>query len=76
MILYRKTARFQKRAIVDLQNYRSEWMHPVPLPENRVLHMHKSYIKDAEGDEIRYYLDEEKNYVVPKRKLEDVVQYL
>ena len=54
------------------------------LGENQKIHtvvafgypMHKSYIKDAEGDEIRYYLDEEKNYVVPKRKLEDVVQYL
>lgn len=54
------------------------------LGENQKIHavvafgypMHKSYIEDAEGDEIRYYLDEEKNYVVPKRKQEDVVRYL
>lgn len=38
---------------------------------------HTSYIEDVENPaEIKYYLDADKNYVVPKRKLEDVVKYL
>lgn len=38
---------------------------------------HTSYIEDVENpSEIKYYLDADKNYVVPKRKLEDVVKYL
>ena len=38
---------------------------------------HKSRITDAEepGD-IKYYLDENRDYVVPKRKREDVVTFL
>lgn len=37
---------------------------------------HKSYIEDVKDGEIKYYLDEHQDYVVPKRKLEDVVRYL
>ena len=38
---------------------------------------HKSSISDAENpDEIKYFLDENRDYVVPKRKTEDVVTYL
>jgi hypothetical protein len=34
-------------------------------------------VKDnADPDAIKYYLDEKKDYVVPKRKLADVVKYL
>ncbi|MBO4980818.1 MAG: nitroreductase family protein [Lachnospiraceae bacterium] len=37
---------------------------------------HKSYIQPMEKDgDIRYYLDENRDYVVPKRKLEDMVSY-
>ena len=55
------------------------------LNENQVLHTvvafgypsHVSRIVDAENpDEVKYYLDENRDYVVPKRKLEDVVTYL
>ena len=31
---------------------------------------------DAKDGNIKYYLDENKDYVVPKRKLEDIVKYL
>lgn len=37
---------------------------------------HSSFLVDAEGDEIRYFMDEEGDYLVPKRRLEDVVRYL
>jgi len=37
---------------------------------------HTSRIIDAEGDNTQYFLDENRNYVVPKRKTEDVVTYL
>lgn len=38
---------------------------------------HSSRITDVKGlDEIKYYLDENGDYVVPKRRLEDVVTYL
>lgn len=58
------------------------------LTENQRLHMlvafgyptHESYVEDvkdnADPDAIKYYLDEKKDYVVPKRKLADVVKYL
>lgn len=55
------------------------------LNENQVLHTvvafgypsHVSHIVDAENPEkVKYYLDENRDYVVPKRKLEDVVTYL
>ena len=37
---------------------------------------HESHIVDMESSEqFKYYLDEKKDYVVPKRKLEDVVRY-
>ena len=38
---------------------------------------HTSSIVDAEKDgDIKYYVDEQRDYFVPKRKLEDVVRYL
>ena len=38
---------------------------------------HKSYIVDMEdAEQFKYYLDENKDYCVPKRKLTDVVRYL
>lgn len=55
------------------------------LNENQVLHTvvafgypsHVSHIVDVENpEEVKYYLDENRDYVVPKRKLEDVVTYL
>ncbi len=54
------------------------------LTENQKLHTvvafgypsHKSFVVPAEkGEELKYYLDEKKDYVVPKRKLSDVVRY-
>ena len=33
-------------------------------------------IEDAENNEIRYHLDPNGNYVVPKRRIEDVVCFL
>jgi nitroreductase len=37
---------------------------------------HKSHIVDIESpDQFKYYLDDNRDYVVPKRKLEDVVRY-
>lgn len=54
------------------------------LTENQKLHTvvgfgypsHVSNIVDMENpEEFKYYLDENKDYVVPKRKLEDVVSY-
>lgn len=55
------------------------------LTEKQVLHTvvafgypsHASHIVDMEDPEqFKYYLDEKRDYVVPKRKLEDVVRYL
>ena len=55
------------------------------LNENQVLHTvvafgypsHVSHIVGVENpEEVKYYLDENRDYVVPKRKLEDVVTYL
>lgn len=37
---------------------------------------HKSYIEDVKDGAIKYYLDENQDYVVPKRKLDDIVKYL
>lgn len=54
------------------------------LTENQKLHTvvafgypsHGSRIVDMESpEEFKYYLDENRDYVVPKRKLEDVVRY-
>lgn len=54
------------------------------LTENQKLHTvvafgypsHKSTIVPLEkGEEFKYYLDDNKDYVVPKRKLSDVVSY-
>ena len=53
--------------------------------ENQKLHTvvafgypsHESHIVDMESpEEFKYYLDENRDYVVPKRKLSDVVRYL
>lgn len=54
------------------------------LSENQKLHTvvafgypsHTSRIIDAEGDNTQYFLDENRDYVVPKRKTKDVVTYL
>lgn len=54
------------------------------LSENQQLHTvvafgypsHSSYIEDVTDGDIKYRLDEQHNYVVPKRKLSDVVTYL
>ena len=54
------------------------------LTENQQLHTvvafgypsHKSYIEDVKDGAIKYYLDENQDYVVPKRKLDDIVKYL
>ena len=58
------------------------------LTENQKLHTvvafgypsHVSRIEDIENpadpNAVKYYLDENRDYVVPKRKLEDVVKYL
>lgn len=55
------------------------------LNENQKLHTvvafgypsHTSNLVDLEkGQAFKYYLDDNKDYVVPKRKLEDVVSYL
>lgn len=37
---------------------------------------HKSRVEDVKDGDIKYYLDENRDYVVPKRKLGDVVTYL
>lgn len=37
---------------------------------------HKSRVEDVKDGDIKYYLDENRDYVVPKRQLEDVVTYL
>lgn len=34
---------------------------------------HESVVIDAEGDDLKYFMDENANYVVPKRKTEDTV---
>lgn len=55
------------------------------LTENQQLHTvvafgypsHSSRIVDLDKDgDCKYYLDNNKNYVVPKRKLQDIVKYL
>ncbi len=54
------------------------------LTQNQKLHTvvafgypsHQSRVVSAEkGEDLKYYLDEKKDYVVPKRKLSDVVSY-
>lgn len=37
---------------------------------------HESHIEDVKDGEIKYYLDEKEDYVVPKKKVEDLVKYL
>ncbi len=53
-------------------------------PEEKELHTviafgyptHKSTIREiAKGEPVKYYLDENRDYVVPKYRLEDVVEY-
>ena len=34
---------------------------------------HESVVINAEGDDLKYFMDENSNYVVPKRKIEDTV---
>lgn len=55
------------------------------LEEGQMLHTvvafgypaHESKIVDMESpDKFSYYLDEKKDYIVPKRRLEDIVRYL
>lgn len=54
------------------------------LTQNQKLHTvvafgypsHKSYIENMKEEDVKYYLDENKDYVVPKRKMEDLVKYL
>lgn len=54
------------------------------LTENQKLHTvvafgyptHTSTITDVKDGDIKYYLDENKNYIVPKRRIEDAVKYL
>lgn len=53
------------------------------LTENQALHTvvafgyptHESHVTDMEENQFRYYLDDKRDYVVPKRKLSDVVRY-
>ena len=52
------------------------------LTENQVLHTviafgypsHISSIEDMKDDNVKYYLDENMDYVVPKRRLSDIVK--
>ena len=54
------------------------------LTENQTLHTvvafgyptHKSKIKDINGEDVKYFIDGNGDYVVPKRKTEDVTKYL
>ncbi len=54
------------------------------LGDNQKLHTvvafgyptHTSHIEDVKDGNIKYYLDNDKNYVVPKRKTEDIVRYI
>jgi nitroreductase len=34
---------------------------------------HESRVEDMKGDDVRYYLDKNDDYVVPKRKIEDTI---
>jgi FMN reductase [NAD(P)H] len=51
------------------------------LTQNQVLHTviafgypsHASSIEDMKNDDVKYYLDGNRNYVVPKRRIDDVV---
>ena len=51
------------------------------LTQNQVLHTviafgypsHASIIEDMKNDDVKYYLDGNRNYVVPKRRIDDVV---
>ena len=52
------------------------------LTQNQVLHTviafgypsHASIIEDMKNDDVKYYLDGNRNYVVPKRRIDDVVR--
>lgn len=64
---------------------RSALSHMFGLTQEQRLHTvvafgypsHASHIVDMESPEkFKYYLDENRDYVVPKRRLEDVVRYL
>lgn len=52
------------------------------LAQNQVLHTviafgypsHASSIEDMKNDDVKYYLDGNRNYVVPKRRIDDVVR--
>ena len=37
---------------------------------------HTSAIVDSDGSDLRYYLDENKNYLVPKREIKDTVTHI
>ena len=52
------------------------------LTQNQVLHTviafgypsHASSIEDMKDDDVKYYLDANRDYVVPKRRIDDVVR--
>lgn len=54
------------------------------LSDSQVLHSvvafgypsHKSFLSEEKDGDIKYYLNENRDYVVPKRKTEDIVKYL
>lgn len=54
------------------------------LSDSQILHTmvafgypsHKSRLADIKDGDVKYYLDENGDYVVPKRRMEDIVRYL
>ena len=36
---------------------------------------HQSKIEEMEDDQVAYKLDQDKNYLVPKRKIDDIVEF-
>ena len=62
--MFRKMRRAEKKSIPNEETIRL-------LQESK-----RGVLAVAEGDNTQYFLDENRDYVVPKRKPEDIVTYL
>lgn len=71
-------------AVLLVRAIKQNFLRCLALKKNQKLHTvvafgypsHTSKMEDAKDGNIKYYLDENKDYVVPKRKMEDIVKYL
>lgn len=59
------------KEILDMKN-----QYKIPCVIGFGYPTHKSFVEQMDGEEVAYYLDENKDYHVPKRKQEDIVEFI